>query len=41
MDHVATLEWTDPAADPLVFLDQVRELMVGRLAAMRGEATGR
>ena len=40
MDHVATLEWTDPAADPLVFLDQVRELMVGRLAAMRGEATG-
>lgn len=34
-EHVATLEWTDPSADPNPFLDHVRELMVNRLAAMR------
>lgn len=38
MEHVATLEWTDPAADPIPFLDEVRELMVARLAALRREA---
>jgi 1-acyl-sn-glycerol-3-phosphate acyltransferase len=38
MEHVATLEWTDPAADSHVFVDEVRELMVARLATMRQEA---
>jgi len=37
-EHVATLEWTDPTADPNPFLDHVRELMVERLETMRGGA---
>jgi 1-acyl-sn-glycerol-3-phosphate acyltransferase len=37
-EHVATLEWTDPAADPNPFVDHVRELMVERLEKMRGGA---
>jgi 1-acyl-sn-glycerol-3-phosphate acyltransferase len=37
IEHVATLEWMDPSADPVGFLHEVRELMVARLAAMRGE----
>jgi len=37
-EHVATLEWTDPTADPDPFLDHVRDLMVERLATMRGGA---
>jgi 1-acyl-sn-glycerol-3-phosphate acyltransferase len=38
MEHVVTLEWQDPSADPNPFLDQVREQMVEHLAAMRGRA---
>lgn len=36
MEHVATLEWTDPTEDPNPMLDRVHEMMVERLAAMRG-----
>jgi len=39
MEHVATLEWTDPSADPTYFLDEVRDLMAQRLSAMREEVT--
>jgi 1-acyl-sn-glycerol-3-phosphate acyltransferase len=38
MQHVATLEWSDPTLDPHPFLDHVRELMVESLEAMRGGA---
>jgi 1-acyl-sn-glycerol-3-phosphate acyltransferase len=38
MEHVATLEWRDPQADPVPFLDHVRELMVERLHSMRAGA---
>lgn len=38
IEHVTTLEWTDPTADPVPFLDRVRELMVARLAELRREA---
>lgn len=37
MEHVGTLEWTDPAADPTAFMEQVRNMMKDRLSAMRGE----
>ena len=40
MEHVATLQWDDPAADPNPFLDHVRDLMVERLEGMRGGAVG-
>jgi 1-acyl-sn-glycerol-3-phosphate acyltransferase len=35
MEHVATLEWTDPGADSTEFLEEVREMMQARLTAMR------
>lgn len=38
MEHVATLEWTDPEADPRQFIAGIRETMVERLEAMRGGA---
>jgi 1-acyl-sn-glycerol-3-phosphate acyltransferase len=38
IEHVATLEWTDSAADPNPFLDHVRDLMVKKLDEMRGGA---
>jgi len=38
MEHVATLEWSTPGADPNPFLDHVHELMAERLATMRGGA---
>jgi 1-acyl-sn-glycerol-3-phosphate acyltransferase len=37
MEHVGTLEWTDPAADPTAFIDKVRNMMKERLSAMRAE----
>jgi 1-acyl-sn-glycerol-3-phosphate acyltransferase len=39
IEHVATLEWTDPTADPVPFLEQVRESMVARLAELRQGAS--
>lgn len=38
LEHVGTLEWTDPEADPAPFIEEVRTLMIESLAAMRGEA---
>jgi 1-acyl-sn-glycerol-3-phosphate acyltransferase len=35
VEHVATLEWTDPSANPDPFILQIRELMVERLQSMR------
>jgi len=37
VEHVTTVEWTDPESDPVPFLNDVREVMVKRLAAMRRE----
>jgi 1-acyl-sn-glycerol-3-phosphate acyltransferase len=37
MEHVATLEWTDPSEDPTDFVDEVRNMMKQRLSAMREE----
>ena len=37
MEHVATLEWTDPAQDPTAFTEEMRSLMSERLSRMRGE----
>lgn len=37
MEHVGTLEWTDPAVDSVAFIEQVRNMMKERLSAMRGE----
>jgi len=37
MEHVATLEWTDPSADPTEFVAEVRNMMMERLSAMREE----
>ena len=37
MEHAGTLEWTDPSDDPTVFIDEVRNMMKERLAAMRAE----
>lgn len=39
MEHVATLEWSDPSEDPTAFIDQVRNMMKERLSAMRGQVT--
>ena len=41
MDHVGTLEWTDPSADPTAFLEEVRNLMQEHLSAMRDEMVAR
>ncbi len=38
MEHVATLDWTDPQADPGAFIEEARERMVEHLARMRGGA---
>jgi len=35
MEHVATLEWTDPDQDPTIFTENLRSLMSERLSAMR------
>ena len=37
MEHVATLEWTDPEQDPTAFTEEMRSLMSERLSRMRGE----
>lgn len=37
MEHVATLEWTDPSRDPAAFTAEMRGLMKERLAKMRAE----
>lgn len=37
MEHVGTLEWTDPSADPMAFMEEVRNMMKERLSAMRAE----
>ena len=38
IEHAGVLEWTDPQADPEPFIEQIRDTMVKRLAAMRGGA---
>lgn len=38
MTHAGTLEWSDPAADPTDFMDEIRERMVQGLADLRAEA---
>jgi 1-acyl-sn-glycerol-3-phosphate acyltransferase len=38
MEHVATLDWQDPAADPNPFLDRVHVLMAESLRGMRDGA---
>lgn len=38
IELAGTLEWPDPEADTDALIDAARELMVGRLASMRGEA---
>lgn len=38
VEHAATLEWTDPGADATRFMDEVRDVMVERLAEMRSAA---
>lgn len=35
VEHVAVLEWTDPAADPGPFIEQIRQAMIERLQSMR------
>ena len=35
VQHAATLEWSDPKADPTPFMDEVRNVMIERLAQMR------
>ncbi len=35
MEHVATLEWTDPSEDPTAFIEEVRNMMKEHLSAMR------
>jgi len=37
MEHVGTLEWSDPTEDPTAFIEEVRNMMKERLSAMRGE----
>lgn len=37
MEHAGTLEWTDPAEDPTIFIEEVRNMMKERLSAMRLE----
>jgi len=37
MEYVATLEWTDPSEDSTEFVAEMRDMMVQRLASMRGE----
>jgi len=36
MEHVGTFDWTDPDADPTVFLDEMRDKMQERLTEIRG-----
>ena len=38
IEHVGTLEWTDPKADPVPFVNEIREMMVERLRVMRGQS---
>ncbi|HET9947383.1 MAG TPA: lysophospholipid acyltransferase family protein [Longimicrobiales bacterium] len=40
VEHVATLEWTDPAADPRPFIEEIHRTMVQRLAAWRAGEPG-
>lgn len=37
IEHVGTLEWTDPSEDPTAFVEEVRNMMKERLSAMRQE----
>jgi 1-acyl-sn-glycerol-3-phosphate acyltransferase len=39
VEHVGTLEWTDPSANPDPFIAQIREMMVERLQAMRASSS--
>ena len=39
VEHAATLEWTDPEADPGPFITKVRDIMSERLAEMRSSNT--
>ncbi len=38
VEHAATLEWTDPTANPDPFIEQIRAAMIQRLESMRSEA---
>ena len=37
VEHAGVLEWTDPSADPDAFIEQIRQMMIERLRAMRRE----
>ena len=39
VEHAATLEWTDPDADPGPFITKVRDIMSERLTEMRSNST--
>lgn len=39
VEHAATLQWTDTSADPGIFMDEVREVMIERLADMRSRSS--
>jgi 1-acyl-sn-glycerol-3-phosphate acyltransferase len=41
MEHVATMEWTDPTQDSTSFTDEMHAMMSERLSAMRGEPVTR
>lgn len=38
IEHVATLDWTDPKVDSADFMNEVRRLMIERLARMRSDS---
>lgn len=38
VEHAGVLEWSDPAADPDAFIEQIREMMIERLRAMRRDS---
>jgi 1-acyl-sn-glycerol-3-phosphate acyltransferase len=40
VEHVGTLEWSDPSANPDPFIAQIRELMVEGLRSMRAPGNG-
>jgi hypothetical protein len=37
VEQVGVLEWTDPSVDPDAFIEQIRQMMIERLQAMRRE----
>ena len=39
VEHAATLQWDDPNAEPAEFMDQIRDVMIDRLADMRSRSS--